>query len=219
MASSNDNVHNEMLCYLQNNFSSTAKNILMASLSAFYSIDEVSHAKTLLFSEAESIKGKGAVVDIPRMVNRRSGDGKKKADLDDIFDLWERLDTSKVVLPSFHAISLSRIPPLTFSSADVCSLSAMVHEMKQQLGDMQSKFNELSSLIKDNTKGSCSAPWPTLAPRAVFMAQPTHPMAQPAHAPVLVDQLKSLTPMVPSGSSGSWADHAMTEPINRPPDD
>src|SRR5437867_362062 len=138
----------EVLCYIQNNISSTAKSILLTSLSGFYSVDEISNAKCLLFAEADKLKVNGASVDLPRLVTRRNGDGKKKADLDDIFDLWERLDVSKTPLPLFHAVNLSRIPPLSFTSADVCGLSSMVHDVKHQLGDLQSKFVELTDKLK-----------------------------------------------------------------------
>src|SRR5437867_4057281 len=90
-------------------------------------------------------------MDIPRMVNRRAGDNKKKVDTDDIFDLWERLDAGKVELPSFYAVNLTRIPPLSFTSADVCCLSALVHDMKQQLDNMQGKIGDLSERIQPSS--------------------------------------------------------------------
>src|SRR6267154_429793 len=130
MATASTIVHNEVLCYLQNNSSSIATDILTTRQSGFYVSDEISSAKILLFAEAEKLKANGAFVDLPRMINRRNGEGKKKADIDDVMDLWNRLDVSKVSLPLFCAINLSRIPPLSFSSADICSLFAMVHEVK-----------------------------------------------------------------------------------------
>jgi hypothetical protein len=212
MATNNLPVHSEVLCYLQNNFSCTAKSILMSSLSGFYSTDEISNAKTLMFLEAEKIKSSGTIVDIPRMVNRRSGDSKKKADLDDLFDLWERLDTSKIVLPSFHAINLSRIPPLSFSSADVCSLSAMVHEMKQQLDDMQSKFTELSCHIK-HVQSSHNTPQASL-PGGIVHDQ----SSQAAHSSLSVeDKTTTSRPAALPANTGSWAVHASAGSSNQSP--
>src|ERR1051325_10233774 len=140
-------VRSELLCHLQNNASSIVRSILSTSVIGFYSNEEISDAKTLLFAEADKVKLSGAVVDIPRFINRRNVDGKKKADTEDILDLWERLDVAKAKLPTFCAVKLSRLPPLSFVEADVCSLAALVLDVRNQMGEMQVKFSELASKV------------------------------------------------------------------------
>ena len=192
-------VHSEVLCYIQNNLSSTAKSILLASLAGFFTTDEINNAKCLLFSEAEKLKASGTAIDIPRMVTRRSGDGKKKADIDDVFDLWERLDTAKAVLPVFHAINLSRIPPLSFSSADVCSLSAMVHDMKLQLDVMQGKFSELACQIKKNVNRQVSVAATSLSTRTDHSSS-----SQVDHSSSAPDGLRKSDPLVTMMNDPFW---------------
>src|SRR2546425_4995306 len=94
-------LRSELLCFLQNNASSTARNVLVSRITSFYENDEVSEAKALLFSTADSLKAKGLLFEVPRMIQRRNCDGRKKVEVEDILDLWEGLDRAKADVPSF----------------------------------------------------------------------------------------------------------------------
>ena len=75
---------------------------LVTWLCGFYSAEELTVAKSALFSVAKSLKLAGQKLDgMPRNVARRSGDGRRKADSEDILDLWSFLDTTKAPLPTF----------------------------------------------------------------------------------------------------------------------
>lgn len=136
-------VVSELLCFIQNNFSSVPKSDLVSRLSGFYTAEEIVDSKNELFTVADKAKQSGLVVDLPRNVVRRTGDGKRKADAEDILDLWSRLDIAKADLPTFCAVNLSRLPPLNFSDTDLCSLSAVVFDMKSQLVDVQKKLSDV----------------------------------------------------------------------------
>jgi hypothetical protein len=142
------NICSELLCYIQNNTSNICRNVITTNVVGFYTTEEISEAKTILFRCAEKLKQDGHVSDIPRLVNRRSGDGKRKADMDDIMDLLERLDVAKASLPSFYAVNLKRLPPLSFADSDVCSLAAVILELRCKMDDMQKNVTDLTSQVK-----------------------------------------------------------------------
>lgn len=141
-------VVSELLCFLQNNFSSTAKDLLVNRICSFYSTEESLAAKNLLFSTADKLKQDGLVIDLPRNVTRRNGDAKRKADTEDLIDLWVHLDVAKANVPTFCAADLRRLPPLSFTDTDVCGLAAMVLDMKGQLSEVQSKLVNIETHVK-----------------------------------------------------------------------
>jgi hypothetical protein len=102
--------------------------------------------RKLLFAEVDKLKLSGAMVDFPWIINRRNVDG-EKADTEDILDLWEHLDVTKAKLPTFCAVTLSRLPPPSFVEADICSLAVLVLNVRNQMGEMQVKFSELASKV------------------------------------------------------------------------
>ena len=77
----------EILCYFQNNVSNIARNILVSNIVGFYSLEEIVDAKKSLFGEAEKLKTSGLVIDLPRCITRRNGEGRGKSEADDLVDL------------------------------------------------------------------------------------------------------------------------------------
>ena len=115
----------------------------MTTLNGFYTQDEVSLAKALLFQMAEHLQtvngGKQH-----RLVNRK-GDNKKAADVDDIISLFTDLDINKVDLPMFTAGDLRRIPPFVPDATDICALTLSVGMIQSQLADLQSRVSMLTT--------------------------------------------------------------------------
>src|SRR5271156_4243024 len=99
----------ELLCFVQNNISTIAKNVLISRITGFYTVEEVCEAKNLMFEVADKLKSDGLAIDVPRSVTRRNGEGKRKADCEDLFELWGRLDVAKADMPLFSATNLSRL--------------------------------------------------------------------------------------------------------------
>jgi hypothetical protein len=198
-------IRSEVLCFIQNNASSVARNVLISRVVGFFTPDEVSDAKTMLFTSAEKLKTNGLItIDIPRNISRRNGDGRRKAETDDIMDLWELLDRAKATLPTYCAVKLDRLPPLSFTDVDVCSLSAIVLDVRNQLNDVTTKLSELTTHVKasdDTVKKLAARP---CAPSLVVTAAPTASSADPA-------TLKPPTSADPSASR-SWADRARQSP-------
>jgi hypothetical protein len=85
------------------------------------------------------------------MIARRNGDGKRKADLEDLLDLWE------ACMPLFCTANLSRLPPLSFTDTNVSSLATLVLDMKGQMTYMQSKLSDLSSRVSAAQQASSGA--------------------------------------------------------------
>ena len=131
--------NNELLCYLQNYYGNSSKASLTTTLNGFYTQEEISSAKALLFQTAEQLQtvngGK-----LHRLVTRK-GDNKKAADVDDIISLFADLDVNKVELPRFMAGDLRRIPPFVPDATDICALTLSVGIIQSQLADLQSRFS------------------------------------------------------------------------------
>jgi len=150
----------EVLFYIQNSVSSVPRDIILTTIYGFYNEVEIIEAKDALFAVASTLE----IDNMPRQKTRR-GDGRQKADVVDLLDLWEVLDTGKADLPIFVAANMKRIadlpifvaanmkriPPITVSESDVGVLSVHVMEMKAQLKEIavaQSNVVEMVSKFK-----------------------------------------------------------------------
>src|ERR1043165_5434679 len=204
----------ELLCFIQNNISGVAKNDLISRIIGFYTVEDIVEAKNLLFETAAKLKTDGLIVDIPRSVARRNGDGKRKADAEDTLELWERLDVAQAVIPTFCAVNLSRLPPLTFSDADVCSLSALVLDMKGQLSVVQSNLSDLSTHVYKADSESKAA---SARPGAQTATSMKAVLAN--SAPVQAAPSASTAPTTTVVAQRSWADQVNSgSPSRSPPD-
>lgn len=197
-------VISELLCFIQNNVSATAKDLLLSRVIGFFTVDEVVTAKGVLFTTGDNLKASGFSMDMPRCISRRIGEGKKRADAEDIFDLWEKLDVAKADLPLFCAVNLSRLPPLTFCDADASGLAALVVDMKCQLLDVQAKLSGIEKKLE--------------SPKGVAPQVPVLPaVLQPALQPAASSQGPSSSAAAPSQAfqPTSWAERFSTSPPNR----
>ena len=150
-------MRSEPLCFIQNNVSSTTRMNLVTWLSSFYSAEELTEANSALFSVAESLKLAGQKLNgMPRNVARRSGDGRRKADSEDILDLWSFLDTAKAPLPTFVAVNLKRMPDIPVADTDLCALTVNVLSVKNQLDDIMFKMVVFADLRARSSTSRCS---------------------------------------------------------------
>ena len=141
----------EVLCFVQNTDSNKTKNDTAKILLGFYDADEINDAKNKLFRFAENNDEAKSKLEIPRQTTRR-GDAKKKGDVDDLLDLWGKLDAAKVTMPTFVAAKLRRLPPLNFNDEGAGSLAAIVLEMSAQLHALTTKVNDIGRMNQSSNK-------------------------------------------------------------------
>jgi len=157
MAAVGSVVVSEVLCFIQNYVANLPKanTCILNVSSSFFTVDEISEAKRVLFEFAEAVH-----TDMPRCMQRRHGDNKRLLDLEDIINLWLQLDVAKVVFPTFVAANLSRIPSISPAEADVCALALNVSSLRQEveaLSSLKMSFavmeNKLQTVQDVVTKG------------------------------------------------------------------
>ena len=93
---------NELLCYVQNFYMRLKRNELCANIVSFYTTEEVVNAKNSLFSATSGLQ----IDDMPRQVNRKAGENKRRLDTEDLLTLYSVLDVNKIVLPRYIALDL-----------------------------------------------------------------------------------------------------------------
>jgi len=124
----------EVLFYVQNNVASVPRDVLITTLCGFYNDEEILKAKNDRFAVASTCDDVSSNL-LPRIRTRR-GDGRQRADASDLMELWEILDINKAALPLFVAADQNRIPPITLSDTDMCTMAASMLEVKMQLKEM-----------------------------------------------------------------------------------
>lgn len=145
---------NELLCFMQNNVSNVPKLNIINVGCTFYTSDEVVDAKAALYGYAELVCD-----DLPRCVQRRPSDNKKKLDFEDIHNLWMHLDVNKLSFPIFAAANLKRIPPVNPSEAEICALATNVSSLQQEveaLSNLKSSVLQLNEKLKDVHEAVCN---------------------------------------------------------------
>ena len=135
----------EVLFYVQNNVASVPHDVLITTLCGFYNDEEILKAKTDLFAVASTCEDVSSDL-LPRIRTRR-GDGRQRADVSDLLELWEILDVNKAVLPLFVAADQKRIPPITITDTDMCTMAASMLEVKTQLKEMAASQRRLVDTV------------------------------------------------------------------------
>ena len=132
-------------------------------------------AKDLLFEVAERCKSVSTgPLDIPRNKSRVAEDGRAKAYVNEILNLWEVLDTAKASLPYFGAVDIKRYPPVALADSDMFGLTVNVLDVRSQMTDVKSQVSTMMSQMKKmeesrrllaerlNHDGTAKdSPWPT----------------------------------------------------------
>jgi len=96
--------------------------------------------------------------ELPRCVQRRPSDNKKKLDLEDIHSLWMHLDVNRVELPLCTAANLKTVPPVGPSQANICTLTSNVSSLQQEivtLSTLKKTVMQLNEKIKVAYEAVC----------------------------------------------------------------
>ena len=168
---------NELLCATQFYLKMLPNSEILALISEFYNGDEQISAKTLLFTTA-----KRAYPEMPPLVTRK-GVNKRRSDIEDIVNLLTLADVKKVILPTFVAVNLNRVPPVLssvswaqqshgLSSTEV--LEVAVSDLQMQ---MSAVLNKLDDIKTGNMAIVLGHNLPS-APMAVDRTQGQVPLAQ-----------------------------------------
>ena len=133
----------ELLCYVQNNYSSATKSGIVTAVSGFYSNDEVLDAKLLLYDIIDKLRDCGRVPPEMknRMINRKHGDQKRRLDTEDLLSLFADIDAHKIPIPVFVAANLQLIPPFAPDATDFCSLAFNVNQMQSQMTSLEKQVS------------------------------------------------------------------------------
>ena len=133
-------VVNELLCYVQNNVTMHPRGLVGVAINGFYTDDEALAAKTCLFDWAKSMNISG----LPRMI-KRQGDNKRKADCEDILDLFAFADKAACTMPTFVAANLQRVPTVSPGDVDVYGLAVSVTTLTAKLEELTKKVESAAT--------------------------------------------------------------------------
>jgi hypothetical protein len=132
-------VVNELLCYVQNNFSKHPRTQVGVAINGFFTDAEISDAKSCLYSTLESLKLDG----LPRLT-KRQGNNKRKMECEDILNMFSLADDVKCMLPSFVAANLQRVPSVAPGDVDVYVMAATVAALSSQLESLSKKVDSMA---------------------------------------------------------------------------
>lgn len=124
-------VVNELLCYVRNNFGKHPKDLVGVAVLGFYTDQKVSTAKLRLKEFVDSMDEKPD--GFPRIKTRSDKDNRRKLEVDDILSMFTALDAAKIVLPTYVAADLQRIPTVSPGEVDVFGLAAAVNKLSTQV--------------------------------------------------------------------------------------
>ena len=137
---------NGLLCYLSTARHSYTEKALTAVCLSFYSPEKISEAKGLLF------------VSTNESATRRRGEGKAKADLQDIIAAFRKLDEKNVTIPKFVADSYKVMPPASGFEVLADHLVSFISEfalLKEELKELRAakegseKWTEIGEELRD----------------------------------------------------------------------
>jgi hypothetical protein len=132
---------------VQNNFSKYPKANICATVVAFYNEDEITIAKSVLFAFADSLDPK--LPGMPRCINRKQSDNKKRLDVDDVINLYTLLDTAKSLSTTYVAANLARVPTVSPGEMDLYAVASSVMALSNQV---QSLLNRVTMVEQNGCK-------------------------------------------------------------------
>jgi hypothetical protein len=133
---------NELLFFVQNKFGCKPISVLQGILVSFYSEQFICSSKKMLYDISVRLLGDKAV---GKYKDRRPGDNKKRLDIQDLLELYTRLDKEKAAIPLFVAASLAKIPGDSPAECDVSVFAVSLSDLKAQVNDLHRAFESFSS--------------------------------------------------------------------------
>jgi len=142
-------VVNELLCFVKFHYGKMPKGDILTCINGFYTDEEVSLAKKLIFQLLDGVEPK--VSDPPRCVIRKENNNKRRLECEDILGALECCDKNKLKLQMICAVDMNRLPlpKLMPSDVDVVCTAELVGILKEQMADLSSQVNELKQMIME----------------------------------------------------------------------
>ena len=135
--------------FVQNNISNRVREHIVTSVCGFFTLEEVTKAKDLLFEVAERCKSMSTgLLDKPHNKLRVAEVGRAKAYVNDMLNLWEVLDTAKANLPSFGAVDMKRYPPVALADSDMFGSTVNILDVRSEMADVKSQVSTMVSQMK-----------------------------------------------------------------------
>ena len=134
----------EVLCYMQNSLSQYPRDNVVTVVCDFYTTDELSAAKELLY---DCVK-KSGVDDTPVYVVRKGTD-RRRSDTD-IYELLQFGERMEINLPTFAAVTTRRVPTVTPSEVDVVALAVNLEALNSNVKSMSININALRETRSGN---------------------------------------------------------------------
>ena len=126
-------IHNELLCFIRHRLCTTNVEVLVKLCCDFYSEEEIASSKNLLFKNSKTNR---------RQITRK-GDDKARNDMYDLIKLMHELKPDE--MPTYMAINLSNIPPLSYDNMDILKLLKEMEGMKNNIDALTSGQRSLVS--------------------------------------------------------------------------
>ena len=131
---------NELLCYMIAKIDSVPTDTIVRLVSEAFTGSEVDTAKKLLCEHVdESVKA-----------GNKRGQNKKKHDLDDIVKMLVLCDRSN--LPSFVALDLAKLPPVSIDCIDVSALMRKQQMQEVEVSNLKSLVQEILTVTAETSK-------------------------------------------------------------------
>ena len=131
---------NELLCYILNKIDSVPQDTLVHLIAENFNEEEVEAAKSLLCAHVENSLKTG---------NRR-GQNKKKLNIQDIYKMT--LECDRGGLPSFVALNLAKLPPISIDCIDVSALMRKQQIMEVEMTNMKTMFDDLLKVSVETSR-------------------------------------------------------------------
>ena len=133
-------VVNELLCFLLNKRRYVPNDNIVRLCSNFYTEDAVEKAKDLLYSAWD---------DPDHRKKPRKGPKKTPNNITDMLDHLQLMDEKSIAIPTYVALDLSNLPPISFDDIDVCSLLSKMEKMRTEFDLVKTAVTEQAAHMKE----------------------------------------------------------------------
>ena len=142
---SKENIYiNELLCFVSNKMNILATKDIIRLCLTTYNETEIEFARSIVYDNCVEISQL-------RLPNQRKNPGKSEKNMQDILRLFEETPTEK--MPTFVAVNLSKLPPITYDNIDVSALLNAIQQTQTEVALLKSAVkasSEITATLNDS---------------------------------------------------------------------
>ncbi len=131
---------NELLCFIQNRMQSLPVDNVIKLCMDFYTPEDITASKQMLFEHTENYRPERS-----RLI-KRTGVNKNRDNLHDMVKVFLSIELSDI--PSYAAVDLSKLPPLSAFDNDVIGLHREVESLKVNFNMVVNSQKDMTAMIK-----------------------------------------------------------------------